>query len=42
MIYIYIYIYSHVGIIFIILVLSHVLSTLLRSSLGNSVDVFFC
>ena len=31
---------SHVGIIFIILALSHVLSTLLRFSLGNSVGVF--
>ena len=31
---------SHVGIIFIILVQSHVLSTLLHFSLGNSVSVF--
>ena len=32
--------HDHVGIIFIILVLSHVLSTLLYFSLGNSFGVF--
>ena len=32
---------GYVGIIFIILAPYHVLSTLLRFSLGNSVDVFF-
>ena len=39
-IYIYIYIYGHVGIIFIMLALSHEMSTLFCFILGNSVCVF--